>query len=520
MSNIIENYFSTYKNSKTKFDEFHNNVINMPRANFSELSNTIKLLKSLASYILTIDEDILCEPISRKTLYSNIFLNYKNGTLPPDEFRNLEFEKTYLDLKDDFDKLYGDEGGKGRMFRHYMEYFSFFGYFYNYENRTTKIVNIDGLKELILSPNEIVSDLFRNILLSVNINNNDYIKNMKGISVKDDADYCPAKAIIFYCKEMNRPVTDFEVSILLGRVDNIQKEKEILKRAIDIGKVLPKSKINQIKYFFGCLGWKSSSDLFEYSQSQNPDFKFKVFLLFMENFELIQYNKENNEITLTDYSKQLQLEDIDFELLDLEHLLELIDDYTSDSNKLADLIIRKRTDAITRAIKNDDDLVKKMNARNIKLAIVKNGKRQRNKLIAEIAKIKADYLDEVTREKTFEDKYGKNYVEAHHIIEFNGENGPDITDNLICLGPQNHSLIHHGSKDELEDFYNTCKTRGILSFDRFKNIVVEYRCLTKDHVKILLNKKIISSHDATELNDLIDKIGIDPTFLNSINIRN
>lgn len=119
---------------------------------------------------------------------------------------------------------------------------------------------------------------------------------------------------------------------------------------------------------------------------------------------------------------------------------------------------------------------------------------------------------------TFMGKNGKNYVEAHHIIEFNGENGPDITDNLICLGPQNHSLIHHGSHDTVEDFYNTCKSRGILTFDRWKNIIIKYQCLTKEHVTLLTKKKLISSYDAGELNKLIDTYGINPDFINSLSV--
>ena len=44
MANIISEYYSEYVGTKEKFEKFHNNVINMPRANFSELDDTIKLL--------------------------------------------------------------------------------------------------------------------------------------------------------------------------------------------------------------------------------------------------------------------------------------------------------------------------------------------------------------------------------------------------------------------------------------------------------------------------------------------
>ena len=176
-------------------------------------------------------------------------------------------------------------------------------------------------------------------------------------------------------------------------------------------------------------------------------------------------------------------------------------------------MLRTRTPVITKAIQDDGELLIKFNKRNIRNPIIRKSKRQRSKLIAELAKIKANYTDEVTGGITFKDKYGNNYVEAHHIIEFNGDNGPDITDNLICLGPLNHMSIHRGSEQVVSDFFNSCKTRGVITFERFKNICIRYRCLTKEHVKVLLDKNLISNFDATELLTLIDEHGVDPVFL-------
>lgn len=516
MANIISEYYSEYVGTKEKFETFHNNVINMPRANFSELDDTIKLLKCLASYIMLIDKDILTDTINYKTIYHEIFKNYKNGIIP-EQNRDLEFERRYLDRTESFDFLYGDEGKNGRMFRHYMEYFAFFNIFKNGTNSRNKRIDIESLEELLLTPDDVLFDVFRNKILNINIKDNDFIKNLQGIEISANADYRPARAIISYCKEMNRPVTVFEIAILLGRVDSLQDEKSIIHRAITIGKQLPRTKEDQQKQIFGCMGWKSGNILFQYSQSQNPDFKFNVFLLFMNTFGLIEYNDSTKLITLTDYSTELIGEDIAFEVLDLEKLLVMIDDDSEDSNKLSDIIIRKRTETITKAILDDGELVVKLNQRNIRNPIIKRGKRVRNKLIAEVAKIKANYLDEVTLRPTFEGKNGKNYIEAHHIIEFSGENGPDITDNLICLGPQNHSLIHHGSSNAVDDFYTTCQSRGVLTFDRFKGMCTKYRCLTTEHVKVLLSKKIISKTDAEELNELIALNGVDQDFLDSLN---
>ena len=76
--------------------------------------------------------------------------------------------------------------------------------------------------------------------------------------------------------------------------------------------------------------------------------------------------------------------------------------------------------------------------------------------------------------------------------------------------------IHRGSERAVSDFYNTCKTRGVITFERFKNICVKYKCLTKEHVKILLAKGLISSIDADELIVLIDINGVDPAFIASL----
>lgn len=212
-------------------------------------------------------------------------------------------------------------------------------------------------------------------------------------------------------------------------------------------------------------------------------------------------------------------EDIPIEVIDLQNLISRIDDETEDYTKLLDLILRKRTETITEAIKKDGELVYKMNKRNIKNPIIKRGKRVRNRVITELAKIKADYTDEVSGGKTFIGKNGMNYVEAHHIIEFNGENGPDITDNLICLGPLNHVLIHRGSSTTVQDFYRTTQTRGVITFNRFRDICVKYQCLTKEHVNILYTKSLISKIDVEELKKLIDIYGVDPDFLSSLSIE-
>ena len=510
MGNIIANSYDRYRTSLSSFEKFHNQVINMPRPTFKEIPQIIKILKSLAEYILLIDEKTLSEPMQAKNVYEKIYNNYKLGVIPKKN-RSDFFETTYLNHHTSFDSLYDD---LGRRFRHYTELLSFFDIFKSVGNRKNKF-DIEALYELVLTPENLLFDVFRNKILDINIKDNSHINSLQGIKVNADANYRPARAIIRYLNDLGRKATDFEIAVLFGRVDEVQDEKEILIRGLSIGRILPPTMEQQIDCFFGSMGWKNTrNERYQYAASQEPYFKFKTFLILMDTFDLISYS--NNVIELTNYSKSLVKDDIPIEVLDLEKLLMLIDDDNEDSNALQDIILRKRTATITEAIQSDGLLVEKLNLRNIRNPIIKNNKRIRSKLIMELAKIKANYMDEVTGIPTFEGKNGQNYVEAHHIIEFNGDNGPDITDNLICLGPQNHMCIHRGSKRAVEDFYNTCKTRGVITFDRFKNICVKYKCLTKDHVKVLLAKDLISSIDATELLSLIDKYGVDPIFLSSL----
>ena len=52
MPNIVADYYKQYLNTVDNFERFHKEVINMPRPTFSEIPSIVKLLKSLASYIL------------------------------------------------------------------------------------------------------------------------------------------------------------------------------------------------------------------------------------------------------------------------------------------------------------------------------------------------------------------------------------------------------------------------------------------------------------------------------------
>lgn len=497
---MISKYYKDYLSTIANFERFHNEVINMPRDAFS--SATFKKIRSLASYLFLIkDKYDISQGQNYKEILELIIGEISEGNYPIEQNRNLDIERRYFKNNVPIDSLYKLEG---RMFRHLMEILAFFGIIKS-NSRQKKIIRFDTCKEISLADDNLLISILRNNWLSDNINQNDYIKNLRGITIQPYADYRPAYAILKYLKTINRPATLYEISTLLGRIDYIQKEKDILDRAIDISKELPETQDEQISYFFNKMNWKDNSGMiYQYASSQQPYFKFKSFLFYMQNFELLNINLSDNTLTLTDYSKKLLEDEIPIELLDLEALLYKIDDDNEKDVELMDIIINKRTAQINKAIKEDSILVERINKRSLRnIQRDLNGKKKRNKFIAELAKVKADYTCEATGKKTFKLPNGKYYVEAHHLIEFSNEDGPDITDNLIVLGPEKHRLIHLACDEEKDDLFNHLKTNGIINVERFKKMHTVYHCLTKEHINILAEKKLISSIDKEELLQLL-----------------
>ena len=154
MPNIIADSFSKYTGTITNFENFHNQVINMPRPTFSEIPQIIKLLKSLAEYILLIDKDVLQQSLQAKDVYEHIYNNYKSGRLP-EKNRNSFFENTYLNHSENFDDIYN---AYGRRFRHYTELLAFFDIFKDIGNRHNQF-DIDALYELVLTPENCLFDV-------------------------------------------------------------------------------------------------------------------------------------------------------------------------------------------------------------------------------------------------------------------------------------------------------------------------------------------------------------------------
>lgn len=494
--NLFDKYYSGYMNTPSGFNQFHNEVINMPRDQFAD--SGLAKIRLWAGYLLLTDGRISATGTDYKDIMNIIKEELSKGNYPiyrDDTAENRYFNYTNLDSHYE---------AEGRMFRHIMSLCAFFGLITSL-SKFKKIVNYDKCKEYYLSDNKVLMPIARNNVVMLNAKDNDFIRSLKEIVIDEKTDYRPTYAILRYIYSLKRPATKFELSVLLGRIDELKKEKDIIKRAIDIGNVLPKTQEQQIPYFFANMNWKrEDGQHFSYAASQEPYFKFNSYLLYMESFELLDYDDITSTYSLTEYSEKLMTDDISYLIADLEELLKLVDDYTAENRELNDLILYQRNPELLRLAKEDTEFVKKMNMRSINKPIVDaSGKRIRNRLIAELAKIQADYMCQYAQRHIFKMPNGKYYCEAHHIIEFSTENGPDITNNLVVLGPEAHMCIHHACKDEVEDVFMQLTKNGVLTFDRFKEMITVYNCLTRSQIDVLWNKKIITLKEKQELLDLL-----------------
>ncbi|MCQ2740544.1 MAG: hypothetical protein MJ210_00270 [Alphaproteobacteria bacterium] len=493
---VFEEYFSEYMGSREGFDTFHNEVINMPRDQFSDTG--LDKIRTLAGYLLLTEGNLDVSGVNYKTTLECIAKQLNNGNYPL--YRDMSLEERYF-VYTDIDVHYESVG---RMFRHLMSLCAFFG-FVKSIGRQCKIYNYDKCKEYYLSDNEILMPVARNNLMILNAKDNDFIKSLRGINIDDTTDYRPTYAILRYMHQVNRPSTKFELSILLGRIDSLKTEATILERALKIGDILPKDEQTQIPYFFSNMNWKDvNNNLFSYAASQEPHFKFNNYLLFLEAFKLITYDEVNNNYTLTEYAESLLEDDISYLIADLERLIALVDNYAVDNSSLNDLILYQRNPELLRLAREDATFIEKMNKRSLNNPTYdRAGKRQRNRLIAELAKIQADYKCQYAQRTIFKMPNGKHYCEAHHIIEFNAENGPDITNNLVVLGPEAHMLIHHACKEEKDDAFMQLRINGAIDISRFKEMITVYNCLTVEQIEALGNKKAITSTEKVELLSLI-----------------
>ncbi len=124
----------------------------------------------------------------------------------------------------------------------------FFG-FINSLTKQRKIIDYGKCREYYYSDDKVLMPVARNNVMMLNAKDNDFINSLKGITIDKDTEYRPAYGILRYIHDIKRPATKFEISVLLGRIDTVKKEADILKRALEIGAILPKTQDEQIPYF-------------------------------------------------------------------------------------------------------------------------------------------------------------------------------------------------------------------------------------------------------------------------------
>lgn len=496
---MLENYKNDYK----KFEEFNKLVINMPRHEFQSIN--VELIKELAMILYNIRNDG-AENLTLIKLYVYSHFIILDNTLNLESFI-LKLYNFELIEEEEIIKYYRKNDGKARDFRHLCMIMRLWGLLEGDEETGNKI-NYEACDEF-LSINKDELSALRTKMMSMDIQDNPMFITLKFLKRRIQEEtifsYKPVTTIIKYMSIMNRAVSLFEVSNLLGVIlPSYQSQEDILNNAIRIGKKMPENISEHKKWFFEFMNWKNDKEFFRYKPSQDPVFKFKTLILFMENLGLIEL-KDNDSLVISDYAKELMLEDIPLEILELEKYIDIAENKYSDKD-LASLILYNIKPSLLNYAARNEQFILAMNKRSIKNPKRdKKGKKIRNKLITELAKVRTKYLCQIGGIEPFRDSKGNFYVEAHHIIEFNGEDGPDIIDNLLIINPYYHSLIHHGSISEVENLYDHIRKNNIINVELFKKMYDDYGCIEDKHIQSLLEKKLITKIEFASLIKYINK---------------
>lgn len=495
----MEALYEKYKNSLVGFEAFNNLALNMPRPTFSNVN--IDYLKSLAKVLYRINYDN-SEDLSIVDLYCKIHEAYViDGDLPeyltPLFNRNLSLSEARKNYS---------ATSIGRYFRQYAEVMELWGLLKDGDQGVT--IAYDVCDEFIeLNSDE--SESIRMKMIAMDIEDNSCFIRLSNIKDKIRNNtifsYKPAVSILRYMDKINRPVSKFELANLLAIITpECTSEEELFDNAIKIGNMMPSNVTEHKDWFFNYMNWKNNDGTyFNYASSQNPDFKFNSFVAFMKEYDFITQN-EDLSYELTEESLSLLHDVIPPEIVELEKYIDIAENEYSDKS-LADIILKGIKPSLLYSLSQNEEFIKTMNKRSLTRPRFDNkGKKIRNRLIAELSKIRVNYTCQVSNKPTFKDVNGHNYVESHHIIEINGEDGPDIIDNLLVVSPLYHELMHHACKEELIDFYTGLRMKNVVTIDTFKTMITNYHCLEEKHIKALLNKHLISKDEYYDLVDFID----------------
>lgn len=494
--------------SLQSFNRFHNEVFNLPRDSFSNFD--ILKVKSLGEYLYSVKNSFSIEGLTLSEIYVELHFFLQNNTI---ENPNADFEALFdFELTEINDVKANYRDTQGRKFRHWMELASLLELLSNKEfgnNRSRRVLS-SFTEEIFLIPNSVLRTFLRDKILSINTLNSSGLSNLNSFELYRNLNFRPAMAILKYLYILNRPCTRFELSIFFGRPDySLDSEDEIIENAVSIGRDFPPNREEQIQVFFERMGWKDEQgNYYSYSASQQPYFKFNAFFILMDAVGLINYDVNNSLILLSEFSSSLFSSETLPETVELESLLNEVEQLDTEED-IAGKVTKNRAELIAELLEADKDFLNEAN----KKASLKSGTVQvstqserlrRDELIREISKQKASYVCQGCNQETFIDKNGNNFVESHHIIEYNTkEEGPDILQNLLVLCPNCHSRIHFARIDIVEQFYSRLRETNAITLDQFKEIHTKLNMLRTKHIEILLKKNIISEEESTELLELI-----------------
>jgi predicted restriction endonuclease len=496
--------------SRQQFIAFHNEVFNLPRDSFSNFD--ILKVKSLAEYLYSIRFRFPDNGLKLSEIYLHLHFFLRNNDIPNP---NKDFEELFsLELEEVDDVKHHYTNDTGRKFRHWMELASLLDLLANYEHgvKSSRRVLTPFTEEIFLIPSALITPLVRDKVLSINTNSNPGLGNLDSYANYQNHDYRPAYAILNYMNRMQRHCTRFELAIFFGRPDySLATEIEIIDEAVELGETFPLTQNEQIEFYFRYKNWvDANGNIYSYATSQEPYFKFNAFFILMDSVGLVNYDVTNSSLSLTAFSNSLFSADISPEAVELENLISEIENI-SDDNLLTEKVAKNRAALISNLISNDNSFVDNINQK----AAAKSGnattttqttKWKRDELIREVSKQQANYDCQGCNNPTFIDRHENNFVESHHILEYNTrEKGPDVLQNLLVLCPNCHSKIHFARIDIVEDFYRDMRIRNIITINQFMEIHTSLNLLKQNHIDILLKKCIIDETEAAELNELLSR---------------
>jgi len=492
--------------SRAEFILFHNEVFNLPRDSFSNFD--LLKVKSLAEYLYSIRFSFPPTGLKLSEIYLQLHFYLQSNDV---RNSNYDFEALFnfkLTNIEDVKEYYSNDAG--RKFRHWMELASLLDLLANYEqgNKRSSRVLTAFTEELFLIPSSLITPLVRDKVLSINTNSNPCLGNLNSYTKYQNLNYRPAYAILSYMYRLQRPCTKFELAIFFGRPDyTLTSETEIIEAAFNLGSTFPSSQNQQIEFYFRHRNWvNADNNIYTYATSQEPYFKFNAFFILLDSVGLVEYL--NNTLVLTAFSNALFKSDISPEAVELENLMAEIESEIDD-NLLTEKVAKNRAKVIRNLILNDDNFEDNLNRKaaaksGISTTTAQITRWKRDELIREVSKQKANYKCQGCERTTFIDKYDNNFVESHHIIEYNTrEMGPDVLQNLLVLCPNCHSKIHFARIDIIEDFYRHMRTRNIITFNQFSEIHTNLNLLKKHHIEILIHKCIITETEGKKLLKLI-----------------